>query len=513
MRSELVRLLLALCILFVIIGIVVVVSVTVTPKTHALGFYRPVIFNRPIIWLLWLQGWDKAPFIAREVLASWQFHNPNYNVMPIAESDLKALRVPTPDPTMSPRAKSGWIRLALLHMYGGVWADATILCLKNFTKLLDEAFKTSSFWMYHGRAEDGGASWLMAANGKHTPLIKRWWSLAQDFCHKKDNINVYNNNHLLWIDKLFERERLINKKFAAEWKRVKSANCKLRGQAEMLTGRVLKPADKSTVVLLAKKLCHAVKLSQGLTPLNPNATILNGHEALRISFGRKPIIGNFQLVIVRYKESLDWLKNFLRNDEAGKRIDSVLVYQKEPVQPLPEYFSLSHPNVGRVDYSVLRHIVDFYDNLAPITVFASASMDLPHKFPGFRQAILKINSNIGVIGSLGNTTTLKKSLPFEPNFELTYYKGISKINNEVDFKLVRASPLPLSKWYTHHTGLPLSNAIKYGESIHMCFAVTREAIRRRPHNLYKRLLSTVSIAKNPEACHFMERSLFSVFSK
>ena len=33
-----------------------------------------------IVWLLWLQGWASAPWLAQQVAASWRFYNPGWEV-------------------------------------------------------------------------------------------------------------------------------------------------------------------------------------------------------------------------------------------------------------------------------------------------------------------------------------------------------------------------------------------------------------------------------------------------
>ena len=37
------------------------------------------------IFLLWLQGWDKAPWLQKKVLNSWAINNPDWNIELIDE--------------------------------------------------------------------------------------------------------------------------------------------------------------------------------------------------------------------------------------------------------------------------------------------------------------------------------------------------------------------------------------------------------------------------------------------
>ena len=47
-----------------------------------------MIFEKNI-FLLWLQGWDKAPWLQREVLESWIINNPDWNVILIDQKNLE----------------------------------------------------------------------------------------------------------------------------------------------------------------------------------------------------------------------------------------------------------------------------------------------------------------------------------------------------------------------------------------------------------------------------------------
>ena len=46
-----------------------------------------MIFEKNI-FLLWLQGWDKAPWLQRQVLESWIINNPDWNVILIDQNNL-----------------------------------------------------------------------------------------------------------------------------------------------------------------------------------------------------------------------------------------------------------------------------------------------------------------------------------------------------------------------------------------------------------------------------------------
>ena len=42
-----------------------------------------------IIWILWLQGWDKAPKICKKCLESWHHYNKDFQINKLNKSNLK----------------------------------------------------------------------------------------------------------------------------------------------------------------------------------------------------------------------------------------------------------------------------------------------------------------------------------------------------------------------------------------------------------------------------------------
>ena len=48
------------------------------------------------------------------------------------------------------QALSDIIRLNILNKYGGVWADAMLLCIQSLNHWIYEVINKTGFWMYHG---------------------------------------------------------------------------------------------------------------------------------------------------------------------------------------------------------------------------------------------------------------------------------------------------------------------------------------------------------------------------
>jgi hypothetical protein len=61
-------------------------------------------------------------------------------------------------PHIKEQAKSDIIRLHLLAQHGGVWADATVLCLQPLDHWLYDMLAPARFWMYHGTVRETSGS-------------------------------------------------------------------------------------------------------------------------------------------------------------------------------------------------------------------------------------------------------------------------------------------------------------------------------------------------------------------
>lgn len=82
------------------------------------------------IWLYWDTGEASAPPVVTACIASWRRLNPGWEVVVLDAAALAARGdVPPKPPEMTVQAHSDLVRLRLLRRHGGVWADATVMCL------------------------------------------------------------------------------------------------------------------------------------------------------------------------------------------------------------------------------------------------------------------------------------------------------------------------------------------------------------------------------------------------
>jgi len=238
------------------------------------GFSDPGI--NKTIWLLWLQGWDSAPWLALQCKTSWEIQNPGWTVTTLSKDNLNQYLSDTEflhKDTITPQAKSDIIRLNLLNTHGGVWADATALCMQPLDSWVQDDIKPSSFWMYHGTGagmdkENGPASWFIISV-KNSYIIQKW----TEACNSYWNGKSYTNNYF-WMDSLFKTLYETDPQFNSEWNKVPYIFCEDTGQSHMFANGSWKENSPQLKELLASKPPRMIKLWHGRwndTFPNPNS--------------------------------------------------------------------------------------------------------------------------------------------------------------------------------------------------------------------------------------------------
>ena len=191
------------------------------------------------IFLLWLQGWDKAPWLQREVLESWIINNPDWNVILIDQNNLVNYvndidYIYDKNKIISPQAKSDIIRLSLLKNHGGVWADSTLLCMQPLSHWVFDAVSKTGIWMYHGhgaylKSDLGPASWFIVSE-KNGYLISKWKKACDSFWRRNYKVKDY-----FWMDGLFKVLLKKDAKFKNEWLKTPFLYCEEIGSSHTLS--------------------------------------------------------------------------------------------------------------------------------------------------------------------------------------------------------------------------------------------------------------------------------------
>ncbi len=139
------------------------------------------------LFMYWHQGWNNAPDMVKRCAATWQRHNPAWDInlldaatvgekvkLPAA---LKSMNLPLP-------ALSDVIRMCLLKKYGGVWADATLWCVRPLDDWIESVCDQSGFFAFDKPGPDRPiSSWFLAA-GADCRIVDLWYSAVRHLLAK-----------------------------------------------------------------------------------------------------------------------------------------------------------------------------------------------------------------------------------------------------------------------------------------------------------------------------------------
>lgn len=152
------------------------------------------------IWMLWLQGWDKAPHVATRCRNSFAAMNPGWQIRCLdADSYPVALGadgtwITRLAEVIPPAALSDLIRIQLLRTYGGVWADATVLCLRPLDEWLPLVATETLFAFRDPGPDRRLSSWFLAAPPAD-PIVAAWADACRHYWHSRDAPDEYHWFH------------------------------------------------------------------------------------------------------------------------------------------------------------------------------------------------------------------------------------------------------------------------------------------------------------------------------
>lgn len=220
------------------------------------------------------------------------------------------------------------------------------------------------------------------------------------------------------------------------------------------------------------------------------------------------------LVVARYKENLDWIKEY-----ENRHFNKIYIYNKggtevscENVIPGKACEVIKLPNVGVCDQTYLQHIINNYDsqNFADVTLFSPGSSgNKDHKwfnkkdrFKVILDKVHEIKDSVFVCEKLG------KPVDEELNdFNIEKY-NTSNISNRNDTGI--QSPSEFNKfgdWYRANLPSMKHSMVSYGG----IFAVSKKDILSHPKGTYEKYNNQVNKHKFHAASHYLERAWKSIY--
>lgn len=149
------------------------------------------------IWTYWDK--NELPEFVKNCINTWKKHNPDYKVIVLNNSNLNTylpeLDINNLKHVERPAHFSDVIRVHIIAKYGGIWSDASIVCLQSYDPILERMKKRNfEFFGYHiwgSTNHINGSSDNMKTD---FPVIENWFFVAPP------NAPIISD----WKDKLME---------------------------------------------------------------------------------------------------------------------------------------------------------------------------------------------------------------------------------------------------------------------------------------------------------------------
>ena len=216
---------------------------------------------RRTIWTLWLQGRSVAPPVIRHCIASWERMNPTWEVRVLDAGTVARYVdvgdvVDLDDLAVTAASLSDIVRILLLREYGGVWVDASLLCLQPLDDWLDPCVAEGFFAFSDPGPDRPVASWFLAAV-EDDPLCAAWTDATADFWWGRARSDDY-----FWFHHLFASLLDTDRSFRDRWARVPKVDAE--GPHTYLGQRMYEPIDE--LLPPADRSVPLVKLTHRIDP-------------------------------------------------------------------------------------------------------------------------------------------------------------------------------------------------------------------------------------------------------
>ena len=211
---------------------------------------------------------------------------------------------------------------------------------------------------------------------------------------------------------------------------------------------------------------------------------------------------NIVLIISRYNEKLEWLK-----EEPFNKYP-VIIYNKGPNEDYYKPDKLikteNIKNVGREGHTYLYYIINNYTKLYKINIFLPGSANMETKMPHCKKLIQHIETNNKSV-FLSNKTSLKQLYQFQLDDYMSTSQENNSINpeNNLELSVIR----PFGKWFEDKFKSIELNYVTYGGM----FSISNEDITHHPKEYYEKLIKYLENSSNPEVGHYFERAWEAVF--
>jgi len=180
---------------------------------------------RPIpkqIWMYWDTGEATAPPVVAACIDSWRRRNPDWTVTVLDGESLARLEIPGKPAPMTVQAYSDLVRLWLLRRHGGVWIDATVMCLRPLNDWLPPLTRYGFFafvwsaadkWFVLPNVHRIMTSWFLASE-PDGEIVTAWEARSVAYWEGRSTPHDYYWVHLI-LEYMILTDRKIRRAFRA----------------------------------------------------------------------------------------------------------------------------------------------------------------------------------------------------------------------------------------------------------------------------------------------------------
>jgi len=137
---------------------------------------RRAVFPKKL-WIYWDSGIETAPDLVQICVSSWKKLNPEYELFVLSDATLPDYIDPgaglTTFDNLTIQKKSNIIRKQLLLKHGGIWVDATVLCLTPLEVWLPEKSPTGFIVLENSSPDRLLCNWFIASEPRNE-FIQAW---------------------------------------------------------------------------------------------------------------------------------------------------------------------------------------------------------------------------------------------------------------------------------------------------------------------------------------------------
>ncbi|PJE36153.1 hypothetical protein CVM52_13495 [Pseudooceanicola lipolyticus] len=128
------------------------------------------------IWSFWDVGEERAPAIVQTCLQSWRNKNSSWQVNILSRGSIsecsKIKRLFEESSNLKIQALTDLLRLRLLRENGGIWVDATSMCVLPLDDWIDQAASSGFFAFQRPGRDREIASWFLASERKNAVTVE-----------------------------------------------------------------------------------------------------------------------------------------------------------------------------------------------------------------------------------------------------------------------------------------------------------------------------------------------------